>query len=158
MVERTNVSDKSWRRFAFRVTDYLPLSASVQMRFMASDSLITGAYLSGGSLVESALDDYYLYEQASVGIDENTSLTAISIYPNPADAFLNVSFELSEQEDIIIEMTNTIGQIVYTKSIKENSVGRHALKIDTDIFSAGMYTLNIKTGKKDHVKKVAIMK
>lgn len=158
MVERTNVSDKSWRRFAFRVTDYLPLSSSVQMRFMASDSLITGAYLSGGSLVESALDDYYLYEQASVGIDEYTTVSAINIYPNPASAFITISYELSVSEDVVIEMTNTIGQVVFSKSISENNAGRHTLKIDTDNFSAGMYMLNIKTGKKDHVQKVAVMK
>lgn len=158
MVERTNVADKSWRRFAFRVSDYVPLGSTVQMRFMASDSLITGAYLNGGSLVESAIDDYYLYEEGSVGIDENSAVAAVSVYPNPANAFINVSYELLVDEDVIIEMTNNVGQVVYSKAINENNLGRHALKIETIEFSAGMYMLNIKTGKKDHVQKIAVMK
>ncbi len=158
MVECTNVSDKSWRRFAFRVTDYVPLSSTIQMRFMVSDSLITGAYLSGGSLVESALDDYYLYEQASVGIDENVAIANVSVYPNPVTSLINVSYELLTNESVTIEMTNHIGQIVYSQTVKENNIGRHALKIDVDNLSAGMYMLNIKTGKKDHLQKVAVMK
>ncbi len=157
-VEQTQVADKSWRRFAFRVTDYVPLGSSVQMRFMTSDSLITGAYLNGGSLVEGAIDDYYLYEQAAVGIDENTSVAFVSVFPNPASSTINVSFELLNAEDVVIEMTNSIGQLIYSKSMTENSLGRHTLKIDTDVFAAGIYQLNIKTGKKDHVQKVAVMK
>lgn len=158
MVERTNVSDKSWRRMAFRVTDYVPLSSAVLMRFMASDSLITGAYLNGGSLVEGALDDYYLYEAGSVGIDENTALSAVNVYPNPATSMINISYELLNNENVTIEMTNNIGQVVYSQKMSDNQLGRHTLKIETTDFSAGMYMLNIKTGKKDHVQKIAVMK
>jgi Zn-dependent metalloprotease len=157
-VERTNVSDKSWRRNAIRVTDYLPLSSTVQMRFTASDSLITGAYLNGGSLVEGALDDFYLYEQSAVGLDENAAVASISVYPNPANSFVNVSYELLSNEEVMIEMTNNIGQVVYSESVSNNGLGRHSMKIDTDKFAAGMYQLNIKAGKKDHVQKIAVMK
>ncbi|MBA3971626.1 MAG: T9SS type A sorting domain-containing protein, partial [Bacteroidetes bacterium] len=157
-VERTNVSDKSWRRMAFRVTDYVTLGTAVKMRFMASDSLITGAYLNGGSLVEGALDDYYLYEDASVGIDENTSIAALSVYPNPATSMINISYELMNNEDVTIVMTNSIGQVIYSQKMNDNQLGRHTLKIETSDLAAGMYMLNIKTGKKDHVQKIAVMK
>ena len=125
---------------------------------MTSDSLITGAYLNGGSLIEGAIDDYYLYEQAAVGIDENTSVAFVSVFPNPATNLINISYELLSNEDVVIEMTNNIGQVVYSKSMAENNLGRHTLKIETSEFAAGIYQLNIKTGKKDHVQKVAVMK
>jgi len=157
-VEQTKVSDKSWRRFAFRITDYVSLSSTVQMRFMCSDSLIVGAELNGGSLVEGALDDYYLYEASGVGVDENAVVTAVSVFPNPASNVINVSYELMNAEDVSIVITNAIGQVIYTQAVKENNLGRHTLKIDTDLFAAGIYQLNIKTGKKDHVQKVAVMK
>lgn len=157
-VEHTLTSDKSWRRFAFRVTDYVALGSAVKMRFMCSDSLITGAYLNGGSLVEGALDDYYLYEQASVGIDENPAITAVSVYPNPASNVINISYELMNSEEVTIVITNAIGQSIYSEKVTENSLGRHALKINTEAFAAGMYQLNIKTGKKDHINKIAVIK
>ncbi len=158
VVEHTNVSDKSWRRFAFRVTDYVPVGSAVKMRFMCSDSLITGAYLNGGSLIEGALDDYYLYEQLASGVDENTSISAVSVYPNPASNVINISYELMNSEDVSIVITNSIGQTIYAESITDNNLGRHTLKINTETFAAGIYQLNIKTGKKDHVSKVAVVK
>jgi len=60
-VEGTKVSDRSWRRFAFRVLDYVTPSATTQIRFIASDSIRPGQNLDGGSLVEAALDDLQLW-------------------------------------------------------------------------------------------------
>lgn len=156
-IERTNVSDKSWRRFAFRVADYVTLTANTKIRFIVDDSIITGATLNGGSLVEAGIDDVYLYEEAMVGIDEDEAVASVNIYPNPATSMVNVSFDLLKEEDVVIEMRNNIGQIVYTQSLN-GSVGKHQLKISTDDLSAGLYMLNIKTGKQDHLKKVAVMK
>ncbi len=125
---------------------------------MASDSLITGAYLNGGSLVEAAIDDYYLYEQAGVGVDENTNIAYVNVYPNPASNVINVSYELLNSDNVSIVLTNALGQVVYSQAVTENNVGRHTLRIDTDAFAAGLYQLNIKTDKKEHVQKVAVVK
>jgi hypothetical protein len=63
-VENNITSDISWRRFVFRAKDYVSLSSNeVQLKFVASDSA-NGA-LSGGSLVEAAVDDLYLWDLAS---------------------------------------------------------------------------------------------
>ena len=61
-VENNMSSDISWRQFAFRVSDYVSLSADVQLKFIASDSIRIGQNLDGGSLVEAAVDDLVLYE------------------------------------------------------------------------------------------------
>ena len=55
-------------------------------------------------------------------------------------------------------MTNNVGQIVYSKTMNENNLGSHSLRIETAELVAGIYQLNIKTGKKDHVQKIAVMK
>mgnify|MGYP001171782268 CR=1 FL=1 len=61
-VENNLSSEINWRRFAFRASDYVNLTNQVQLKFIASDSLRPGQYLDGGSLVEAAIDDLYLYE------------------------------------------------------------------------------------------------
>jgi len=73
-IENNLTSDTRWRRFAFRVKDYISLnSTQVKLRFVASDS--TNGSLSGGSLVEAAIDDLYLWDSAvSTSIDENGSM------------------------------------------------------------------------------------
>jgi Zn-dependent metalloprotease len=63
-IENSLTSDNSWRRYAFRAKDYVSLSSTqVQLKFVASDS--TNGALSGGSLVEAALDDLYLWDAAN---------------------------------------------------------------------------------------------
>ena len=75
-VENNKSSDISWRKFAFRVQDYVNLTNTVQLKFIASDSIRPGQNLDGGSLVEAAIDDLYLYESQSVtGIDNINNLT-----------------------------------------------------------------------------------
>ena len=64
-VENNKSSDISWRKFAFRITDYVNLTNNVQLKFIASDSLRLGQNLDGGSLVEAAVDDLMLYEVAA---------------------------------------------------------------------------------------------
>ena len=74
-IENNLTSDLSWRRFAFRVKDYISLnSTQVQLKFIASDS--TNGALSGGSLVEAAVDDLFFWDSSvsSTTIDENGSL------------------------------------------------------------------------------------
>ena len=74
-VENNMSSDINWRKFAFRVQDYVNLTNLVQLKFIASDSTHLGQTLDGGSLIEGAIDDLYLYEaQSSTSINEVSTL------------------------------------------------------------------------------------
>ena len=89
-VENNKSSDISWRQFAFRISDYVNLTNSVQLKFIASDSIRPGQNLDGGSLVEVAVDDLMLYEaQPSI-----TSLIDLTLKPT------------------LIKITTILGQIV----------------------------------------------
>ena len=90
-VENNKSSDISWRQFAFRISDYVNLTNSVQLKFIASDSIRPGQNLDGGSLVEAAVDDLMLYEaQPSI-----TSLVDFNI-----------------KKPTLIKITTILGQIV----------------------------------------------
>ncbi len=90
-VENNLTSDNSWRRFAFRAKDYVSLtSTQVQLRFIASDS--TNGALSGGSLVEAAVDDLYLWDA--------TSSTSISdIRPSKSSQLIKIIDILGREVD-----------------------------------------------------------
>ncbi len=72
-IENNLTSDKSWRRFAFRVSDFVNLTSQVRVKFIASDSLRIGQNLDGGSLIEAAVDDFSLYEEVSTTSISNTN-------------------------------------------------------------------------------------
>jgi hypothetical protein len=52
-IENNMSSDISWRKFAFRVSDYVNLTSNVQLKFMASDSIRLGQNL------DFDLNEYY---------------------------------------------------------------------------------------------------
>ena len=74
-VENNLTSDISWRKFAFRVKDYVSVTNNIQLKFIASDSLRLGQNLDGGSLIEAAVDDLKLYES----IGTSTSLNSLNL-------------------------------------------------------------------------------
>lgn len=157
-VERTSVSDKSWRRFAFRVKDYVTLSNTVQLRFVAEDSLMPGTNLNGGSIVEAAIDDFYLYEEGTNGIHENDEVSSLTTYPNPSKDNLFVDFSIIENTDVTIELINTLGQKVYSVTLGKTTTGMHKQKINIENLAQGVYMLNLKTTKNSRTQKITIVK
>ena len=99
-VENNMSSDISWRKFAFRVSDYVNLTADVQLKFIASDSIRLGQNLDGGSLVEAAVDDLVLYEGG-----ENTTFVK----------------EILADKAKLIKVTNLLGKIVDPTSVLDNT-------------------------------------
>ena len=90
-VENNKSSDISWRQFAFRISDYVNLTSSVQLKFIASDSIRPCQNLDGGSLIEAAVDDLMLYEIQS----STTSLNDFNI-----------------KKPTLIKITTVLGQVV----------------------------------------------
>jgi hypothetical protein len=91
-LENTMTSDARWRMAAYRVEDILTPTAQMKIRFIASDSLRPEVNLSGGSLVEAAMDDFIVYDEyeAVNSIDSEEQLDFI-LYPNPLlDGILNI--------------------------------------------------------------------
>ena len=59
-IEYTNQSNPSWQKKRFVLSSYINLNSEIQFRYIASDLFYDGDVGSGGSLVEAALDDFYL--------------------------------------------------------------------------------------------------
>ena len=100
-VESNKTSDKSWRRFAFRVKDYVNLTNQVRVKFIASDSTRFGQYLDGGSLIEAAVDDFSLYEELNAS-DVN-----------------DISSKIQNKK--LIRITDVLGREVDLSTIKEET-------------------------------------
>ncbi|MGB0915636.1 MAG: C25 family cysteine peptidase, partial [Crocinitomicaceae bacterium] len=83
------------------------------------------------------------------GIDEN-ELEGINIYPNPATNELNVAWNSTTPESVIIR--DLSGKVVYTN----NAVAGTKLTITTSEFSSGMYLLQVNSNNKTKVTKVTI--
>ncbi len=145
-VENTNVADHSWRRFAFKVTDYVTPTANVKVRFIAEDA-------NAGSLVEAALDDFEVWDAEPQGINE-TALAAWFVSPNPSKDVMNVGW-VGNAKNILLQITDNTGRTVYSKKF-DNSLTKYT--VDVKNFANGIYTVRLTADGVSEVKKITVIK
>ncbi|MDQ3101223.1 MAG: T9SS type A sorting domain-containing protein, partial [Bacteroidota bacterium] len=138
-VEETKRSDRSWRRMAFRVRDYVEPTSMMKLRFNASDSIRAGQELEGGSLVEAAVDDMQLWDLAGgIGIPEHEA-NVISLYPDPANDLINVMIDDQAAKSISAEILDLSGRTVLRPVIAGTSIGQ----INVASLANGQYVLRL---------------
>ena len=150
-VEYAKVADHSWRRYAFKVSDYLPSATSVILRFVADDS-------SSSSVVEVALDDLEIYSKdLGTGVSPIAENSKMSLYPNPASSSLSIELELKHTEDISIDVINNLGQKVLTSQFKLSS-GKNIRTLDIQKLENGIYYLVINQSDKRMERKFTVLR
>lgn len=80
-------------------------------------------------------------------IDESS----IIVYPNPANDFIHVNYDLTASTDAMIEIYNMVG----VKVMSMNAEGSQQ-KIDVSDLESGMYILSLRSGEQSIVKKLSI--
>lgn len=144
-VENTNVADHDWRRFAFRVADYLTPTANMRIKFVAEDA-------NAGSLVEALLDDIEIWSAEPVGIKE-TQILSWYAYPNPASDILKFGWS-GNGAAINVKLVNALGQVVYNDNFSGSEVAQ-SLSLKT--FGEGVYTLLLSGEKVNKSQKITVL-
>ncbi len=105
-LQLTNQSTKGWTEFVFRLTDYLPASSSVKLRFIASDYV--------QALVEAGVDDLEILdpiETAHEGVIASPFTSQIA-YPNPIHRGEALHISLPLISNGARSMTDLLGRTV----------------------------------------------
>lgn len=90
------------------------------------------------------------------GTDEVTFGSRMEVFPNPTDQNATISFELLQSQNVELQVFNSVGALVYKVNEKEYSAGKHSLKFDGEILSAGLYYINLKIGDDVEVQKLIV--
>jgi len=90
----------------------------------------------------------------SVGLAASSLNTQIAIYPNPSTGVINFAFALTNQSDVKIEVTNILGQTVYSSF--EKAVSADVKSINLGDVSKGVYLVTVSTSTEKLVRKVVI--
>lgn len=80
------------------------------------------------------------------GIADVSNETNLSVYPNPANSSVNMSFNLAERSEVTLNVYNTLGEIVYSEN-KGSMVGANLVTINTESFANGMYMVELVAGE-----------
>lgn len=86
--------------------------------------------------------------------DINTLTNNVSVMPNPSTGIFNVVMSLPTVQDVTIEVTNMLGQTVYTHSMKSFSTG--VVPVDLSDYNQGVYFMTVSNGKEKNVQRIVV--
>lgn len=87
------------------------------------------------------------------GIEEIDNIRNVIVYPNPSNGTINLEFDLLENQDVEITVTDVIGNSVF--SALKSDVYFINMPIDLSEKANGMYYITIKTNTQTITQKVA---
>lgn len=79
-------------------------------------------------------------------------------YPNPAKNQTTVAFELENNSDANITVTDMSGKVVYSEVIQNANAGKNEMTISTANFANGIYFLNLATSNINAQEKIVVNK
>jgi len=96
----------------------------------------------------------------TAGIKEYTVSSAFDVsqnYPNPFSSLTNIDVTLQHSTDLMtLEITNLLGQVVYTTQARNLNTGNHTFTVDGSSYSAGIYFYTIRSNESSISKKMIV--
>jgi hypothetical protein len=87
--------------------------------------------------------------------EHSVSLSAIEVYPNPANTSANVVINLTQSLEVTVSLYNTTGQLV-SSQVKNLSAGASTITFDVANLPAGIYFVNVMEGTTTISKKLIV--
>jgi len=155
-----NESDYFTLEYSTNGVDFKPLT---QVQSSGNSSVTKNyAYLHEGvsigknyyRLSETDLNGVTVYVGDIVELTRSSSeLSIVSVYPVPANEFINVNFSSSNTAQAQIEIYSLNGKLVKTLSIDAN-IGLNTQSVNVNDLSSGSYLLNITVGTETVTSKI----
>jgi hypothetical protein len=82
----------------------------------------------------------------------------LEAYPNPFNPTTNISYALEKSGWIFLNVIDLNGRMVDQLVHSYQSVGRHTVQWNASHYSSGIYLISLMSGKRQALKKVALMK
>lgn len=94
---------------------------------------------------------------SNVGIEEETALSNISLYPNPTSENSTLEIELLESKNVEIDVYDVLGKKVSEVFAGKLNVGTHKINIEKQhSMNPGIYFVRIKSGNGTKVEKLMV--
>ncbi len=101
----------------------------------------------------------YVLNYMPVGIENSQLISDANVsqnYPNPASGSTVVNVTLPEAANLSFEVTNLMGQVVYTADKGAVASGMHTFTFDASNIGSGVYFYTVKAGDSSVTKKMVI--
>lgn len=102
------------------------------------------------------IDDINFGNTMFSGVEEQTAVTEVNIYPNPASQQTSVELNLAEGSEVIMDVTDMAGRQAMKIFHGTMSDGITRIDLNTSALAKGVYLVNVKAGNSFNRKKLVI--
>ncbi len=89
------------------------------------------------------IDNINIFPASQLGLNENSKLKPLSLYPNPTKDISTLNYYSSVNQNISITIYNSLGEIIKTVYTGNTIIGDNQYLIETSTFEKGIYYINI---------------
>ncbi len=110
-------------------------NANTDTLYVGTNNALSGAY----KYAYYYIDDFFLYDQSTVGIDELTKENIFEVYPNPNNGMMQLSYSITEKAEFIL--TDITGRIINSYTLDET---QKSITINEQGLQVGIYFYTVK--------------
>lgn len=108
---------------------------------------IEGGATVNATIVDKGLEVYQAgYGEMLSALNEDIIESSVKLYPNPASESTLVALQLTESQDLTIEVVDMMGQVVWSQQKSNVESGRTVHSIQIADMANGMYTVKLTAG------------
>lgn len=79
----------------------------------------------------------------SISKIEDMGLTTLEHFPNPAQDQMNIHYQINQDQDVVLEVYNNLGQLVQNFAYPHQAAGEYWTTINTQNLSNGLYVYKL---------------
>lgn len=92
--------------------------------------------------------------KANVGTEELTSVSGVSVAPNPFGNSTEISFDLANDSEVSVVVTDLTGRVVLNIPATNYTSGAHKVSLDGSSLNSGVYNYTLKVGNDVVTKRI----
>ncbi len=124
-------------------------------------SLSNNATQAANNLLSPSDQIYVRLPVTVLGLNDNNSAATSSDwvssnYPNPVKDFTSINVQLTKTSDVTLEVTNMVGQLMFTERQTALAAGTHSITLNLSNLDAGVYFYNITAGDQKVSRKMIV--
>jgi len=115
-------------------------------------------YFTNGQYAFQAARNFDVTGNLNTGIEENSFVNGINIFPNPVQSKSTINFNLTEANTVTVKVLNNVGQTVMSDKLGKLGAGEQTFNLDATSLSSGFYLVELHVGNSVITRKISVNK
>lgn len=119
-------------------------------------ALLAGDYEQDLKLSAQAAHDWYFNTASIDNSFDKMGIELLQNIPNPANESTEISFVISEKQNVLLEIMDSKGSVIETVAKEITSAGKHTYKVNVSNYTSGLYYYRLTSDKISITKKMIV--